>query len=389
MSLKDPCRIDAGPAPQVHSVKSEQTADKDRKQIFYTLDAMRGAASLLVVERHVNTYYGFDQFYYGYLAVDLFFLMSGFVLEHTYGKRLDDGFGAIRFTWVRIVRLHPIYIASLAVSAVAYLLNSNGGLEFAQINSLAIAIALGALMLPFLTVPPGLYPLNGPAWTLATEFAVNVVYGAIHRRLSGRLIAVICVASGLALVGLAVNAPRGLDYGWSPKTLPIAFVRVTFSFFLGVAIYRLFRFGNRQGHVSTSDGIALVVLSAAIGAMLIPEHILQRNIYDLIVVAVIFPSAVYFGAAFNPGKTIGHIFRSAGLVSYAIYVFHVPLSNLILAILDRYSMIDLSQRQPVAGWLFLAFLVLFSWIVDRMYDAPVRRWMIAVSRPWWRKSRPV
>jgi peptidoglycan/LPS O-acetylase OafA/YrhL len=79
---------------------------------FQTLDALRGVAALVVVVHHNHPMFTWRP-HHGYLAVDLFFVLSGFVLSYAYQDRLDRGWPTIKFLRARLVRLAPLYLLAL------------------------------------------------------------------------------------------------------------------------------------------------------------------------------------------------------------------------------------------------------------------------------------
>ena len=132
---------------------------------FVTLDGMRGLAALCVAIYH----FAEGAVFGGYLAVDFFFVLSGFVLMNTYGDRLAAGMSGGHFIKLRIVRIMPVYWLGLALCAMVY------GVKLAthrpvdlDFSGYTVAAGLGAMMLPD-PFAPRLFPLNPPAWSLFGE----------------------------------------------------------------------------------------------------------------------------------------------------------------------------------------------------------------------------
>jgi peptidoglycan/LPS O-acetylase OafA/YrhL len=146
------------------------------KVFFTTLDGIRGLAALLVVVRHTGALVDPLSFQESYLAVDVFFVLSGVVLSQAYEARLQAGLGALRFAWIRLVRIYPLYFLGGLISVVTILAGIDAP---ARAGHLATYALLGLFMLP----NPGLgsvyvYPLINPSWSLFMELAVNVFYAA-------------------------------------------------------------------------------------------------------------------------------------------------------------------------------------------------------------------
>ena len=153
------------------------------------LDGLRGVAAILVIFYHFGE--GFatspvDQMLnHGYLAVDFFFVLSGFVLGYAYDDRWRKGLTASRFMLRRVIRLHPMVILSVALGTVAYLIQ--GGVQWdgtpVSLHLLLVALLLGLLLIPVL---PGMgadvrgngemFPLNGPSWSLFFEYIGSILY---------------------------------------------------------------------------------------------------------------------------------------------------------------------------------------------------------------------
>ncbi len=88
----------------------------ERSIKFTVLDGLRGVAALCVVQTHTQDLLLGDTLPTAYLAVDLFFLLSGFVLAHAYEERLRQGMTLHRFMLARLVRLYPLYLAGIAIA---------------------------------------------------------------------------------------------------------------------------------------------------------------------------------------------------------------------------------------------------------------------------------
>jgi peptidoglycan/LPS O-acetylase OafA/YrhL len=85
------------------------------KSRFGTLDGLRGVAVMVVVLYHAGIIFGAWISRFGYLAVDLFFALSGFVLSHAYDNRFVGGMRVAEFLYLRVVRLYPLYFLGLVL----------------------------------------------------------------------------------------------------------------------------------------------------------------------------------------------------------------------------------------------------------------------------------
>ncbi|MFL5016488.1 MAG: acyltransferase family protein [Rhizobium sp.] len=148
------------------------------KHRFWMLDLLRGASAILVLVYHSS-----NAFPVAYAAVDLFFMLSGFVLAERYGESLLQAGGRRDFINHRIARLYPVYFACTLLGAVS-VFPLIGHLENWSINTFAVSSVTSLLMLPAPSdTVLGILPLNGPAWSLFFEVVANVVFLVTAARL--------------------------------------------------------------------------------------------------------------------------------------------------------------------------------------------------------------
>jgi peptidoglycan/LPS O-acetylase OafA/YrhL len=333
---------------------------------FRTLDAMRGIAALAVVVMHAGALFSGDLFPRGYLAVDLFFALSGFVIAHAYGHRLESGMSAGRFLMLRLVRLYPLYILGVVLGVAVYFGERlHGGVPFPPAPDLAVALASSAVMLPTpvaIESSHWISPFNIPGWSLVFEVGANLFLALVWTRLSGRLLALLILVSGLLLVAQYLLV-GDVDVGARWTNAAYGIPRTAFSFLLGVALERLPRPAERR-----SDLALLLPLGLAASFLPGTDHGFG---YDVMCTFLLFPTLVYAGAVIEP-RSGERLFAFLGLVSFAIYALHnplLPVANTVLA--------HLAPSPGVFRFLcavgFVVMLVLFAWLADRFYDGPVRR----------------
>jgi peptidoglycan/LPS O-acetylase OafA/YrhL len=266
---------------------------------FHSLDGIRAIAALMVVLLHTAPLFGIARPQEGYLAVDLFFVLSGVVICHTYEQRLLNGMTARRFAWVRAVRLYPLYIAGTVLGAAGIL--AFGGERGSP--GLAVLAPLALVVMPYLGTAAGAYfPLNIPAWSLILEFVVNLFYAGIVRRLDRRRLVTLMALSFLGLViCVRLIRPHSAELGWKSMNwhgVDLGMIggvfRVGYSFFAGVLIYRHFLVRRVEG---VADRVRawvpwLIVVLVAIILAATPSRGL-RPYYDLLIVTTVFPAMVY------------------------------------------------------------------------------------------------
>jgi peptidoglycan/LPS O-acetylase OafA/YrhL len=340
---------------------------------FFALDALRGIAALAVVLLHANESFGFSgipDFPSGYLAVDLFFLLSGYVIASAYDSRLARGLSLSEFLKIRLVRLWPLYFIGWVLSVIKYLIQLHVGAAPPSILTLALESGLGLLMLPSPTtigLPfDPLYFLNPVAWSLFFELVVNALYAAFNRRLSHQvLLGLLALFAGL-IVGVDFYF-GSLNVGNVWSTFMLGFPRALFPFFLGVYLYR---YQSVKPKIPSSwTYIAMVVIFFVLNFD--PKE--YRTAYDLCTDLLIFPFLVYVASAIDSIGIAKRFSKMAGDISYAIYVIHMPVLALGAGVLKRIAPELLQSR--TLGTTIIFGLLLGCWLLDRYWDNPVRKFL--------------
>lgn len=356
------------------------------KPHYPILDGLRGVAALLVVafhllEAHATSHQ--DQLInHGYLAVDFFFLLSGFVIGYAYDDRwhnmtLGDFFKR------RLVRLQPMVAMGMVIGALLYYFQTAKVLPLAghaPVWQVLLLTLLGSLMVP---VPPALdvrgwnetYPLNGPGWSLFFEYIANVLYAVLVRRFSKLALGVLVALSAAALLHLTLTRPEGdVVGGWSlePLQLRIGFTRVMFPFFGGLLLYRVVQPGRVPHAFLWSSLLVVAVLAMPrLGGLGRPW---LNGLYESLSIILVFPLIIYLGAS---GELLSaasqKLCRFLGDISYPIYITHYPLIYIYTAWVLNHK-VSVSDGLPVAALTFLAAVAL-AYACLKFYDEPVREWL--------------
>lgn len=200
------------------------------------LDGIRGLAAILVLTRHTTDYWHFS-FYRSYLAVDLFFILSGFVIAFAYDRKIREGIvSKSQFILIRLIRLYPVFLLSLllcaAIAAGRLWLTQQPNENLAELLKI---FALTALFLPaHQTGSAYLFPVNVPYWSLFFELITNFIYAASRQFLSNRILTIIVIAFGF-LLGLATYRSGNMNIGftWGAESIISGFIRSVFGIFLG------------------------------------------------------------------------------------------------------------------------------------------------------------
>ncbi|GAO39643.1 putative acyltransferase [Sphingomonas changbaiensis NBRC 104936] len=325
-----------------------------RSRVFHVLDAIRGIAALIVTQRHLSLSLGLPNSG-TFLAVDLFFVLSGFVIAHAYAERLLSGEPVWRFMAVRCIRLYPLYLVGIGTGFVATLILDGP-------DQLATATILALLMLPPLAYPA----LDGPRWSLFYEMVANFIYAIAIRWMNPRNLLWIMAGSAAILVaGLRVSGT--LDTGWALVQVPVGMARVGYGFFAGVLLYRLYT--GAAGKQALAAWAVIACAALALSAAFVP----LKAAAMLAVVLIAFPAIVWAGARVDVSGVWTRLCALLGMASYAIYVLHEPVGRLTYAGFKSAGY-DLAHSR-LAGVAMIAALLALCWVLDRTYDKPVRRWL--------------
>ncbi|GBQ81351.1 putative acyltransferase [Gluconacetobacter johannae DSM 13595] len=323
------------------------------RQAFHTLDGLRGLAAIAVVLIHMGMIFPLVWYPAGaYLAVDLFFGLSGFVMAEAYSARLDAGMPVSDFMRKRVLRLWPLYALGLTIGAATTA--SRVIIHYSPPSDLT-PYPLALLYIPWSGPKGELYPLNLPAWSLFYELAVNMVMAVGWRRLTNRALIVLVALSALGLVASAF-ATGSLNSGLSWVGAPVALSRVTFSFFLGILLWRV-----RRGSSKIGAPIPLIIL--AIGLM-IDTTLLPRAVIDLLEVFLLFPSVILLGASTQPTEGGIALFNGLGSISYALYAVHEPLLQLTSSVVHNVLHVPVRAVPHWACMILLAGLLVIAWVLN-------------------------
>lgn len=360
-------------------------AFSDTKPHYDLLDGLRGVAALTVVCFHLFRAYAsshLDQrINHGYLAVDFFFILSGFVVGYAYDDRWTK-MTVREFLTRRLVRLQPMVVIGALIGAVMFYTQ---GCPVWDVSAVPVAMLLVATLMNAFMIPatPGaeirgvgeMYPLNGPAWSLFFEYIGNVLYALFIRRLSTRALAVLVAAAGCGLAVFSVWGPLGdicVGFSLTGENIVGGSLRLLFAFPAGLLLSRVFRPVRVRG--AFWIGTLAVVALASVPRIGGSEHLWMNGVYDALCAVVLFPLIVWIGAS---GKTTdrvtSRICKFLGDISYPLYMVHYPFIYLYYAWVKNENL-TFGQSLPGAAAL-VAGSVALAWLCLRFYDEPVRRFL--------------
>ena len=370
------------------------------KPHYELLDGLRGVAAILVLFYHIFEGFSFAEvtnnagsgiistLNHAHIAVDFFFILSGFVISYAYDNRWS-GMNTWQFFKRRLIRLHPMLIMGAIIGFVAFAL-----VGFERWNStttpagwVMIALLLTMLMIPAL---PGLpyevrgngemFPLNGPAWSLFFEYLGNILYALFIRRLSTKLLALLTVVLGILYAWFFVGDVSGygmIGVGWTVDGPNFwgGLLRMLFLFTMGMLLSRTFKPKKVKGAFWICS-IALIVLFSV--PYIESTGRLNLNcLYEFVCVAFVFPLLVWLGAcgsSVEGCKATGRINKALGDLSYPLYIVHYPIMYVFYAWLIDKQIYSLSDCLGAATLVVLSS-ILFAFLCLKFYDEPVRRWL--------------
>jgi len=371
------------------------TTFSDSKQHYPILDGLRGVAAVMVVIFHIfETFTGGDHtkqiINHGYLAVDFFFLLSGFVIGYAYDDRWHKmTLGG--FFKRRLIRLHPMIVMGMLIGALLFYFQA--GPVFADLNSVPFWKLMMVMLVGFTLFPLPLsmdirgwnemHPLNGPAWSLLYEYIANIAYALVLRRLPNAILAVLVLLAGAALIHWGLTGPNGdMAGGWSlePTQIRIGFTRLSFPFLAGLLLSRVAKPGQLN-HAFLWCSLLLIVFFS-IPRLGGHEHFWMNGLYEALVIIVVFPVVVYMGASGGVMSDgwVSKLCKFLGDISYPIYITHYAFIYWFTswAVRNQDNLFGSFKANVLLALVSLAVSVvsiLTAWASLKWYDEPVRKWL--------------
>ena len=369
------------------------TVFADTKPHYHLLDGLRGVAALMVIWYHVFEGYAFaggttiDTFNHGYLAVDFFFILSGFVIGYAYDDRWGKNFTMKDFIKRRLIRLHPMVIMGAVVGAITFYIQGSVQWDGTHIGISMVMLSLLCTIF-FIPAMPGvgyevrgngeMFPLNGPCWSLFFEYIGNILYALFIRRLSNKALTIVVVLLGVALASFAIFNVSGygnIGVGWTLDGVNFigGLLRMLFPFSMGMLLSRNFKPMKLRGAfwICTLVMIALFAVPYLEGT----ESICTNGIYEAFCIIIAFPILLWIGASgTTTDKKSTQICKFLGDISYPIYVIHYPFMYLFYAWLIKNQLFTLGETWQVALCVY-AWNILFAYLCLKLYDEPGRKYL--------------
>lgn len=276
------------------------------------LDVLRGIAALWVLVYHLGTIRHVDlgMASKGYLSVDFFFVLSGYVMARTYDTRFAAGHGAARFLWARYRRLWPIMAAGALIGAP--MLAS----DLADPGLFSMVSLANVLLVPVFLGSGAVFPINSVAWSVFAELWANLVHALLLWRLPTRTLAGItgALVMLLAWTGFALG---GLDQGAGNNSIHIGVLRAVTGYALGVLLWRWW---GDEPAIAVPPLAAFLAIPAI--AIVAPATVLASAAFDIAFAVVVSPLLIAGGLRHRGNGAVAHWL---GALSFPLYAVHLPL----------------------------------------------------------------
>lgn len=363
-------------------MNNSQTATKPHYAI---LDGLRGVAAIIVVTFHLAEPFStgnLDKFVnHGYLAVDFFFLLSGFVIGYSYDDRWHKTTVG-NFFIRRIERLQPMVVLGMTLGALGFYFTDSALwplIHTVPMWKMLLVMLIGYTILP---IPLSLdirgwqemHPLNSVGWSLFFEYIANILYAAWIRKFSITALSILVGIAAIALAHLAITN-GDVSGGWTlnVEQVRIGLTRTMYPFFAGLLLSRVVKPARiRNAFIWCSLLIAIVLYMPRLGGA---RHVWINGVYESVCIIIVFPLIVYFGASgVIQSQRENRICKFLGDISYPLYMVHYPLVYFYVAWISNNKGISMVHAWPYA-LLILVGSIALAYAALKWYDEPVRKWL--------------
>jgi peptidoglycan/LPS O-acetylase OafA/YrhL len=299
------------------------------------VDGLRGIAALCVLAYHLMPYVAGIWPGNAYLAVDFFFMLSGYVMSRTYEVRLSSGLTSAAFLWLRWKRLWPTIFTGSLIGLPWFL----AVIGVDGIGDMLVIIA-NLLLIPTFAFNRS-YPLNGPVWSIFFELVANVLHALLLRRMPTRALLLVAALMAVILVIPASQLTLGL-IGSTRPTFLFGVPRVLMSYTIGIVLWRLWR---DRPSIAVPPTLALLGMPVFFSVVALTGC--KAWFLDFLFILILCPLMIAGGLRWTgPVKWAS----ASGALSFPLYAFHAPiLASAALLGLDIGWGVALSLA---SAWLF-------------------------------------
>ncbi|MCM1108182.1 MAG: acyltransferase [Clostridium sp.] len=374
---------------------------KPRYEIF---DGLHGIAALIVVMFHLMETYSkgvpYQILNHGSLAVDFFFVLSGFVTGYAYDSRWNNGMTFGNFCKRRIIRLQPMLIIGTVVGALLFYMQGNHP-DFSIIQDtpwwIAVLLTIwGGTVIP---IPKAwdirgwseFNPLNGATRSLLWEYIANFLYGLFLHRFRLRTLILLSVIAALLIVNECLNidifgvldvcdyAAYTMIGGWglTPDQLLIGFSRLAYPFLIGLVISRGAKMQihiSRHGFMWCSIILAVILVMPRVGGAN-PDNVWIKGLYEIFTILLFFPLVIMMGLSSTvSGEKYEGLCKFLGDISYPLYVTHYTIIYVQMSWAASYPDAPTSQH-IFMGCCYFIMAICLAYASIKLYDLSIRAWL--------------
>jgi peptidoglycan/LPS O-acetylase OafA/YrhL len=357
-----------------------------QKERLVLLDLFRGIAAIAVLIYHAAKFLGVQLLPNAYLAVDMFFLLSGFVLTHNYDGKFAEGLSLKSFAVQRLIRLYPCFLLTFVIGFVLTTARMSRDMGYFDGWRLFGGAALNALFIPSYIVPyhnhayEDTFPFNGAQWSLTFELLANWLYWVIFPYLTGRTLGLLIGAAAIAEIAIILKI-GGLDVGMRPSDFLLGMPRVILPFFSGVALRRYVfdRISIRLNTAGICASVLLLLMAFSLSYIVGPA---AAPMLEFAAVALLFPVLLIVACRTAPTRRVGNFCELTGNASYPVYLFQVPFFGVYAALPQLFLHMKAHDFVPYVGIAFIISTFACAVWVDRYYELPARNWLKRVWRAY-------
>jgi peptidoglycan/LPS O-acetylase OafA/YrhL len=384
-----------------------------QRQFFSTLDSLRGIAALIVAIYHIrwmNPIYNWGLIRNGYLMVDFFFVLSGFVICHSYRDKISNGDDLSRFIWLRAGRLYPLHFALLIVFIgleglqwVKELFTGSIGETAAFTINNWFAVLTNLLLVQSLGVHQS-KTFNSVSWSISTEFYTYLIFALVLLFARTRLklfissIFLISLSTWIVLSANKTDLDFSYDYG---------IFRCVASFFIGIVTYQIYELLSRKANIGEQGKLITIIPLAILVGIVIFLSVKERGYTDFFLPPLF--AILILSITTAPNRIMDGVLNLRplawlGKVSYSIYMVHALALGVFFTILKfvfKITLIPTSELSSLQAenlfnptatlhFIFLCLaittIIFLSHFTYRWIEDPFRKRSKELAERWFLKE---
>lgn len=357
---------------------TQTSTDSQTLPRYTVLDLLRGLAAVVVLLFHIG--YMLASYapglHKGYLAVDFFFILSGFVIAANYHVSVRPSISWFRFLSLRMSRLWPLFFLATLLGCVAVVMKLTRDTGFFDAHGVVGSLTVNSFMIPSFFQAFGvdrLFLFNGASWSVSFELAVNIVFFAVLRGLSLRSLSVLSVAFAGLLI-LVARENGNLDGGWAATSFHVGAARVLFGFTVGMAAYLV----SRKLRIHLNRPVTAVLVACFCLAFFATGD--WR--VDCALVILGFPLLVLLASRCELDGLWAGLGSHLGDISYSIYLLQTPAMLFTAGVCQAVFGRNISEFAPVSGVLFVIGMLVAGHLSWHHIERPARDYLRQRLSAW-------